>query len=768
MPLKTRFLLAVLFVLLATLFMILFTPFAVSNGVRLWAWWKGQQEGLIVNIDKIDAPFLGPVVVRGFRIRNARDDGFRINVSVTEARLDLNLKRILLRRPGHAIRNLLLQQFHGDLRLSNPVRHVISRRGWKTLVNLLPQTLAVVSSDIRIEDGPTIILLRKGFLSASEIEAGRFTIGEAMIESPWFRQTFSQLRGATSWQDNRLTLAGLTLTNGLDLQSITADLSRLGNQRVGLEFDADTFGGKIRGTLSHEWRSQHANWKIAGSATDISLAQTSVALGFTDHIQGLLRACNFTFHGNLAEPARATASLWTELTDLTWRDRTAEAIMLGAVLYNRQIQLQQVYIKQKANQLTLSGETSSPFNTSDWLSSDFRGDISASISQLGDFAALFGANPGDFAGKIAIEGTVSTRARRISGHLTLDGAQLTLFKTAIDSLSAKINLGAAELQVEQFDLKHKKDFLTAQGKIDMSHEHNYSATLTAAVDNLADYLSIFRGAAESKLKPTPVKIQISIDSSKWDVHGIISLPGSSPVNFTASFPLQIGTNWNAFLISPLNVTLDFPSIFLANAPQFFHPEIFGDGIISGRLSLSQTLQHPHVVGDVQLLKSKLQTSFLNLREASSHITFSGDHALINFFNTATNDVDLSLYGEIGFYDVNDLAVKLIAATPILDLTLDPVGCVGKVEIKPTMITLAPEVAELDIRGGLFQSNWSIGLKERISGQFIAGLGLNQTGRKFPICSLGVSGGEKTLFLGASPRPAARHQGLRPKQRTRRH
>src|SRR5215467_2217557 len=28
--------------------------------------------------------------------------------------------------------------------------------------------------------------------------------------------------------------------------------------------------------------------------------------------------------------------------------------------------------------------------------------------------------------------------------------------------------------------------------------------------------------------------------------------------------LQIGTNWNCFLVSPLNVTLDFPSIFLAN------------------------------------------------------------------------------------------------------------------------------------------------------------------------------------------------------------
>ena len=759
--------LAALFVLLATLFTILFTPFAVSNGVRLWAWSIGRQEGLTVSIEKIEAPFLRPVVVRGFRITNARDDGFYINFTVAEASLDLNLKRILLRTRGHAIRNLLLQQLHGELRLSNPVRHVISRRGWKTLVKLLPQNLAFAGSDIRIEDGPTVILLRKWFLSASETEAGRFTAGDVMIESPWFRQTFSQLRGASNWQDNRLTLAGLTLAHGLDLQSITADLSRLGNQRVGLEFDADAFGGKIRGTLSHEWRSQHANWKIAGSATDLSLAQTSEALGFTDHIQGLLRACNFTFHGNLAEPASATASLWTELTGLTWRDRTAEAIMLGAVLYNRQVQLQQLYIKQKANQLTLSGETSSPFNASDWLGSDFRGDISASINQLGDFAALFGANPGDFAGKIAIEGTVSTRARKIGGHLTLDGAPLTLFKIAIDSLSAKINLKATELEVEQFDLKHKNDFLTAQGKIEMSQEHNYSGTLTAAVDNLADYLSIFRGPAQSKSKPTPVKIQIAIASSKWDTRGVVSLPGSSPLNFTASFPLQIGTNWNAFLVSPLNVTLDFPSIFLVSAPQFFHPEIFGDGILSGRLSLSQTLQHPHVVGDVQLLKGKLQIFFLNLTEASSHITFSGDRASINFFNGATNDVDLSLYGEIGFHDVNDLAIKLIAVTPILDLTPGPVSCVGKVEIEPAIITLAPEVAELDIHGGLFQSNWNIGLKERIGGQFVASLALNGTARKFPICSLGMTSGAKTLLLGGSPGPEARCQALRPKKRTKR-
>src|SRR5205823_5552287 len=89
-----------------------------------------------------------------------------------------------------------------------------------------------------------------------------------------------QVRGATHWESSRLTLAGLTLTRGLDLQSATADLSRLGNQRVGLQFDIDAFGGKLRANISHEWHSRYSNWKIAGGAADLSLAQISGSLGF--------------------------------------------------------------------------------------------------------------------------------------------------------------------------------------------------------------------------------------------------------------------------------------------------------------------------------------------------------------------------------------------------------------------------------------------------------------------------------------------------------
>ena len=764
MPLRNRLSLATLLILLVVLLTIVFAPFAVSNGIRLWIWWAARQEGFVASIDKVDASFLRPVVIRQLHLKSVRDNAFRVDLTATDASVGLNFKHVLLHMRGRIIRNLSIRELRVELHRTNPNLRAITRRGWATLQRLLPENLSIANSEVRVENGPTLILLRRGVLSASETEAGRFSASEVMIASPWLRQTFSQLRGATHWETNRLTLGGLTLSRGLDLQSATADFSRLGKQRVGLQFEVDVFGGKIRGNISDEWRSQHSNWKIAGGASDISLGQTSDAFGFADRVDGLLHAANFTFRGNLAEPDRVTASLWSELTGLTWRNRTAEAIMLGAAVYNRKIQLQQLYIRQRSNQFTLSGEAEFPTNSSGWLSPDFRGNISASINQLGDFVALFGANPGDFAGKITIEGAMDTRDRKFGGRLAIEGASLTFFKTEIDSLAAKVNLKGTELEIEQLEIKRRNDSLSGQGKIDMSGDHNYSGTLDARADNLLDYFSSVRRATGKSADRIPVDVQATINSSNWDAHGVVRVLDSNPISFTANFPLRIGTDWNAFQLSPLNVTVDFPSIFLAKAPQLFHPAIFQDGILSGSVSLSETLQHPRITGDVQLVNGKLSgdgwTSF-NLVEASSRIAFAGNRASVEFFNVATKDVDLLLRGEILFDDPNDVTVRMSAATPIFDLTSSQIDCVNKIQIAPAVLPLAPAVAEFEFHGGVFQSGWTVALQEDAGSQSLAISDPDGAARKLLLC-LGTSPEEKTLMLGALPRAETTVEATRSK------
>jgi hypothetical protein len=217
-------------------------------------------------------------------------------------------------------------------------------------------------------------------------------------------------------------------------------------------------------------------------------------------------------------------------------------------------------------------------------------------------------------------------------------------------------------------------------------------------------------------------------------------------------------------MSPLKVSLDFPAIFLAAPPQFFHSNILEDGILSGKISLSETLEHPRIVGEVQLVNGKLtgSDSFLNVTGASTLAVFDGNHASLEFLNLATKDVDLALRGEIDFENTKRLVIKIAGATPIFDLMSLPIDCVNKIEIEPAALPLAPAATELEFRGPLLQSGWSVSLKEEIGSQFSIVSTPHGAERTFPLC-FGTGPEEKTLLLGAVPR-AEVAPPLRPKKR----
>jgi hypothetical protein len=544
---KKRLLRITLLVLLAGLVALLFAPLLVGSGLRFWIWWNARQQNLTVKIDKIETPFLRPVVLHDLRITSVSNAAVRVDVRVDQATVALNLQAIFLRTRERALRNFSANRLRGEIHRNSSGAPFPERSG-VTWQKLLPDTADVKQFDLRVENGSTVILLRGGTLSASEIEAGHFSVDEVTIASPLVRQTFSQLRGATRWQDSRLTLAGFTLTRGLDVEWATADLSHLGRDRLGVEFDLDAFGGKIRGDISNEWRSRHSNWNMAGSAADVSLTQTAEAIGFADRVGGLLHAGKFTFRGDLRDPAHSVASLWTELTSPAWHGREADLVMLGVALYNRQIQLQQLYVKQKKNQLTLSGEGSLPSTFSDWLRPDFRGDISAAITDLGEFATLFGANRNDFAGAITVTGTMNARDRKVGGHVTASGAALTVLKTPIDTLSAELNLKADQLELRELKLTRRQDFVRASGKIDIGHDRKPSGSVEFSSRKVQDYFpkSFFAGSLKGNL---------NFSGRKADLDSLQLVDGAVTTSLNGTLDLADLNNIGITLI-PLDRLLD--------------------------------------------------------------------------------------------------------------------------------------------------------------------------------------------------------------------
>ena len=106
MPFKNRIFLIILVIVVLALAAVLLAPTAVSNAVRLWVWWFARQEGFVATIDGVDAPFLRPIVIRQLHLKSVRDDAARVDITLLDARVLLNLKHIFLHLSGRDIRNI--------------------------------------------------------------------------------------------------------------------------------------------------------------------------------------------------------------------------------------------------------------------------------------------------------------------------------------------------------------------------------------------------------------------------------------------------------------------------------------------------------------------------------------------------------------------------------------------------------------------------------------------------------------------------------------
>ncbi len=129
-------------------------------------------------------------------------------------------------------------------------------------------------------------------------------------------------------------------------------------------------------------------------------------------------------------------------------------------------------------------------------------------------------------------------------------------------------------------------------------------------------------------------------------------------------------------------------------------------------------------------------------------------------------MDVLVRGEIDFKDTSDITIRITGATPIFDLTSHLIDCVNKIEIASTAFHLAPVVGELEFRGGLFQSPWTISLKEDSSTPLFGVSNPAGLARNFPLC-LGTGPEEKTLLLGALPRPEGVPEAPQKRQKKRR-
>ncbi|MDQ6808689.1 MAG: hypothetical protein M3Z64_04605, partial [Verrucomicrobiota bacterium] len=211
--------------------------------------------------------------------------------------------------------------------------------------------------------------------------------------------------------------------------------------------------------------------------------------------------------------------------NFTWRDRTADTIMLGASLFARQIQIEQIYVKQRANQFTLSGESAFPRKVAEWP--EFRGDVSASIKDLSDFARLFGGKASDFGGELEINGSITEQEHKLGGELIASGKSLTLFGAPVDSLGGNFALTQSAVVIHQFDLRHGADSATASGTLDLSPGHRFTGRIAATILDLAPFRNFLAWTGDFLRPEGSIALEIQSDPRAPGGAGRFSVRGTA-------------------------------------------------------------------------------------------------------------------------------------------------------------------------------------------------------------------------------------------------
>jgi hypothetical protein len=472
-------------------------PFLIARGLRYWISWSAQKHHLVAEMEEVEAPFLGAVTIRNLHIRSARGTASEVEFRAATVAVDLNIRGWLFRKRAHLLRSFSAEHLSGKINVS--ARAAAPKLDWHLLAQLLPDNFRFEHFDFDLTTATTASRFRGVVLSASAIESGRFLAREISVTSPVLRRKFANLRGATSWEGSHLTIAGIPLVPGLDLEALTIDLSHLARRRLGLDLHLDTYGGTLRASF-HGRTGEKFTIDVAGSAANISLAQFSQAIGFLEPVTGAVRASKFTFRGNPGEFLDATASVWIELTDFAWRDRRAENVMLGATYYDRRLEVDQLYVRQRHNELTANGELLWPKKADGWTRPPFRCQLNASIPDLNGFAQFFGATTGDLSGALFVEGEIDSLAPEAHGRLGLRGKEVKYRGVALDSLGAAFQLKGTEATVENLEVRHAHDFMRGQGSFDLATGHRFAARLTGAIDDLSAYAALLpQGWQSSKI-----------------------------------------------------------------------------------------------------------------------------------------------------------------------------------------------------------------------------------------------------------------------------
>jgi len=506
--------------LLAAFVFCLVYPPVFLFGVRRFLLFEAASHDASLEIGQMTGSIFEPISLHDVRLLSKTRAGTVRRLALSRLDAVVAWKEVVLRAGSPLIERIVIDGLDAEIGL--PIQPATNGPGLSTgkdsgtgwISSLLPGNVELLRANlvVRLKDSETTFT--NVHFTASDVAPGIIEAGRIEVREPGLTKSFSDVKGTTALQNSKLSVGGLKLDDGMQIDTLSADLAELAQGKTEIDFGVSAFGGTIRGEVLLAPSNGRLRFEATGSFSQISLEDVARFVDSKEPAGGILKEGKFTFRGSPREIDKATVVVRLEATDFLWGKRRWNSLVAGVTMFDRKLTIYEFSLKQSHNELTLTGEMDIPPSDRQWWQSRFDFDIAANIDNLTELSALFGPGFGETAGKMTIVGSVSGENESFTGQLSVAGSHLSYRDAPLDVLKAAIKLNGNELDLTSIEFSHKKDFLQGQGVVNILGEKRYWGELKASIADLALYSAFF----EQPIAPQPFAGGLFLD---WSGDGTV-------------------------------------------------------------------------------------------------------------------------------------------------------------------------------------------------------------------------------------------------------
>ncbi|MBA3832014.1 MAG: translocation/assembly module TamB domain-containing protein [Chthoniobacterales bacterium] len=303
-----------------------------------------------------------------------------------------------------------------------------------SLPAFFPDRLQITNVNLTIRGQPQDTVVKNLNLGLYPDREGELRIDKLQIPGV---HTWTGITATTTYADKNLFLHNLTLDQENKLQMVNIDASRIGQGKVGVQFQGTIGGGQVASKidLSTEGSTYQTNTNV--HAKDISLGKLGEMIGKSPgEFSGDVKRADIDLRGSLNQPSSWDGTIQAEVNNVRQGKLALDDVKLDLVAADGKATVREARLDAGTNHVALRGSIDLPETTEGFGRTP--GDFQIAIGAP-DLKQLTGFLEQPVTGSLQASGNLKTENGIVSLDLKANGDLIGFDKAAVKKLTATIS-----------------------------------------------------------------------------------------------------------------------------------------------------------------------------------------------------------------------------------------------------------------------------------------------------------------------------------------